>query len=103
MTFWSCSTSPTSRADLDGVRGGDQAAGMATDPVAPRRWLQPTPRSDVQVTWHDEDGHAVLSLWRDDRCVGSAPLTIAEAASLTSFLVAHLGERAAEAVAPTLR
>jgi hypothetical protein len=78
---------------------------MATGPVA-RRWLQPTAHSDLQVTWHDdEDGHAVISLWRDDRCVASAPLTISEAASLTSFLVAHLGERAAEATQadPSLR
>ena len=69
---------------------------MTSGPVA-RRWLQPTSHSDLQVTWHDDDGHAVISLWRNDRCVASAPLTIEEAASLTSFLVAHLGERAAEA------
>lgn len=74
---------------------------MGTRAGPPRRWLQPTARSDVQVTWHDEDGRAVITLWRDDRCVASAPLTIDEAASLTSFLVAHLGERAADAARAT--
>lgn len=64
-------------------------------PLAPR-WLQPTPRSDVRVSWHDDEGVVVVSLWRDGSCVGSAPLPIAEAASLAGFLVGHLGERAAQ-------
>ena len=62
----------------------------------PRRWLQPTARSDVQVTWHDHEDSVVISLWREGTCVASAPLAIADAASLASFLVDHLGERAGE-------
>jgi hypothetical protein len=68
---------------------------MGTTPV-PKRWLQPTTRSAVQVTWHNEDDRVILSLWRDDACVASAPLTIEQTASLASFLVSHLGERAGE-------
>ena len=77
---------------------------MTTTPV-PKRWLQPTARSAVQVTWHNEDDRVILSLWRDDACVASAPLTIEQTASLASFLVSHLGERAGEVshTAPPLR
>ena len=60
----------------------------------PARWLRPTERSDVRVSWHDEDDRVVISLWRDNVCIATAPLTIGEAASLAEFLVGHLGERA---------
>jgi hypothetical protein len=63
----------------------------------PPRWLQPTRRSDLRVTWHHEDELVVISLWRDDTCVATAPLSILEAASLTSFLVHHMGAAAASA------
>lgn len=61
-----------------------------------RRWLQPTAQSDVRVTWHDENDTVVLSLWKGEVCVAAAPLSVRETASLTTFLVAHLGRRAGE-------
>lgn len=60
----------------------------------PPRWLQATARSDLRVSWRNEDDAVIISLWRDNVCIASAPLTISAAASLTSFLVAHLGDRA---------
>jgi hypothetical protein len=60
---------------------------------APGRLLLPTERADLRVSWHDRDDGFVLSLWHDDECVGSAPLTAADAAELASFLVVRLGAR----------
>lgn len=60
---------------------------------APGRLLLPTGRADLRVTWHDTDDGFVLSLWHRDECVGSAPLTSADAAELASFLVVRLGAR----------
>jgi hypothetical protein len=61
----------------------------------PHRVLFPTGHSDLRVTWHEADGLLSVSLWRDDVCVASAPLSTRDAAELASFLVAHLGARAA--------
>lgn len=70
---------------------------MLTSAAAPsNRWMHPTTRSDITVTWHNDNDVVVMSLWRGGECVASAPLTIADAASLTSFLVGHLGDRASD-------
>jgi len=45
------------------------------------------------VAWHEDDDRFVLSLWHDDVCVGTAPLSTSDAAEVSSFLVTHLGER----------
>jgi hypothetical protein len=70
--------------------------GMAI-PV-PRRVLFVDERgTGVRVSWHAERHMIVLSLWRDDVCVGTARLPVADAAHLAGFLVDHLGRMAAEA------
>lgn len=71
---------------------------MNARPVSqgPSKWLHPTSRSDLQVTWHDEDDVVVISLWRGNECIATAPLAMADTASLTGFLVQHLGRRASQ-------
>jgi hypothetical protein len=52
----------------------------------PGRWTWESDRGQtraVRVSAHPEVGRIALSLWRDDRCVGSVHLTPAEAAALT--------------------
>jgi len=46
------------------------------------------------VTWHDENDTVVLSLWHGSECVASAPMSIADAAGLATFLVDHIAARA---------
>src|SRR5688572_9979863 len=53
------------------------------------RWARSTARSDLHVTWHTDDV-VVVSLWRNGACIASAPLDLAGAASLASYLVDHL-------------
>jgi hypothetical protein len=55
----------------------------------------------LRVSWHAEVGCVVLSLWREDTCVGTTRLTPAEAARLVGSLAAGLAAAAdasAEAV-----
>ena len=49
----------------------------------------------LRVTWHHDAGVAVVSVWREDRCVG----TVRVAASDVPGLVAVLTEGLAEAYA----
>ena len=44
----------------------------------------------LRVSWHSEVGCVVLSLWRDDACVGTTRLTPADAARLAGSLAAGL-------------
>ena len=62
--------------------------------VSQTRQLFPTSHSDLRVTWHPEADTLVLTLWKDGRCTGSAPLTAAEAGRLLAFLARQLAERA---------
>ena len=57
------------------------------------RALFPTERSDMRVTWHADQDRFIVSLWRDGRCVGSAPLAPSEAARLAAHIVTELGSR----------
>ncbi len=41
----------------------------------------------LRVTWHHEVGVAVLSLWRDDLCVGSFRLAGEDVPALVNMLV----------------
>lgn len=71
------------------------------NPEAPSgRWLWEAARGGtraVRVSPHPQTGLVALSLWRDDRCVGSLRLAPAE----VSLLIAKLGAALAElAVAP---
>ncbi len=54
----------------------------------------------LRVSWHPEQGCAVVSTWRDDVCTGTARLTPAEVAELVAALTAGLAE-AASTAAPT--
>lgn len=62
---------------------------------APRRLLLADARgAGMRVSWHAEEDLVVLSLWREDRCVGTFRMPPGEAATLAAFIVEHLGERA---------
>ena len=68
----------------------------------PGRWTWESERGQtraVRVSAHPEVGRIALSLWREDRCVGSVHLTPAEAAALTGKVAEALaGLPAAAAV-----
>lgn len=71
---------------------------MAAD--VPRRTLFIDERgTGMRVTWHADRGFAVLSLWHGDVCAGTVRLPTDEATRLATFLVAHLGDLAADAAA----
>jgi hypothetical protein len=76
-----------------GATSPGRATGRGLGRRAPGRLLLPTDRADLRVSWHDADDGFVLSLWHGEQCVGSAPLTAADAAELASFLVVRLGAR----------
>jgi len=44
----------------------------------------------LRVSWHDESGLVVLSLWRDNVCVGSFRLAVADVPGLIEVLRAGL-------------
>lgn len=47
----------------------------------------------LQVTWHDDAGLVVLSLWRHGECVGTVRVDAADAAALAALLVEGLERR----------
>lgn len=49
----------------------------------------------LRASWHAEVGCLVLSMWRDDHCVGTTRLTPAEAAHLVGSLAAGLAAASA--------
>lgn len=53
----------------------------------------------LRASWHVEVGCVVLSMWRNDQCVGTTRLTPAEAARLVGSLATGLAA-AADASAP---
>ena len=65
---------PVSGEILSDARGGD-------------RWMR--------VTWHDEAGLVVLSLWRNDACVATFRLTPDQVPQLVNDLVSGLAARGA--------
>ena len=52
----------------------------------------------LRVTWHDEAGVVVLSIWRADECVGTVRLGADDARRLAVFL--DEVESTADAAAP---
>ena len=46
----------------------------------------------LRATWHPERGIVNLSVWREDRCVETFWLSLADAGRLASFLVAGLAD-----------
>lgn len=72
-----------------------------TDGTAPRRALfSDTRGTGLRASWHEARGEVVLSLWRDDVCVGTFQLRPEEAGRLAGFLAAHLGDAAERADRP---
>jgi hypothetical protein len=66
--------------------------------TTPRRVLFADERGvGLRVSWHHEHSVVLLSLWREDVCVGTFRLPPEEAERLDSFLAGHLD--AAEAAA----
>jgi hypothetical protein len=69
----------------------------------PKRAVFSDPRgAGLQITWHGDRGLAVLSLWRDDQCVGTFRMSLADAGRLSGFLVTHLTESAVDPLSPGL-
>ncbi|GAA4738006.1 hypothetical protein GCM10025783_05650 [Amnibacterium soli] len=63
----------------------------------PGRWLWEAARGStraVRVSPHPQGGVVALSMWRDDRCVGTMRLAPAEVSSLVAKLTAALVELA---------
>ncbi len=54
----------------------------------------------LRVSWHGEVGLLVLSLWRDDECVGSFRLETQAVPALVDALVTGLAEAAVAAAQP---
>jgi len=78
-----------------GLHSGEVAR---TDGTAPRRSLFTDERgTGLRASWHEQRGVVVLSLWRDDVCVGTFKLRPEEAGRLAGFLVGHLGDAAERA------
>lgn len=51
----------------------------------------------LRATWHPERGIVNLSVWREDRCVETFRLSLADAGRLASFLVTGLADAAIQA------
>lgn len=54
----------------------------------------------LRTSWHVELGCVVLSMWRDDQCVGTTRLTPAEVGRLVGSLATGLAAAAPPAAAP---
>ena len=52
----------------------------------------------LRATWHPERGIVNLSVWREDRCVETFWLSMADAGRLATFLVGGLADAATQAV-----
>jgi hypothetical protein len=46
----------------------------------------------LRVTWHPEQGLVVLSVWHEDRCVGTFRMPVQDAPRLSALLTAALGD-----------
>lgn len=80
-----------------------QAVPMPESPSG--RWTWEAARGAtraVRVSPHAPSGLVTVSLWRDDRCVGSLRLSPAEVASLANKLTGALAELATEPVVDPL-
>ena len=52
----------------------------------------------LRATWHPERGIVNLSIWREDRCVETFWLPVADVGRLVSFLVGGLSDVATQAL-----
>jgi hypothetical protein len=46
----------------------------------------------LRVTWHPERDLVVLSIWQDDRCVGTFRMPVRDVPRLSGLLAAALGD-----------
>ena len=46
----------------------------------------------LRVTWHPERDLVVLSVWQDDRCVGTFRMSVQDVPRLSGLLAAALGD-----------
>ena len=46
----------------------------------------------LRVTWHPEHDAVVLSVWHDDRCVGTVRMPVQDVPRLSGLLAAALGD-----------
>jgi hypothetical protein len=46
----------------------------------------------LRVTWHPERDLVVLSIWQEDRCVGTFRMPVQDAPRLSGLLAAALGD-----------
>lgn len=53
-------------------------------------FFDPRPGRAMRLSWHADEGIAVLSLWRGDSCAGTFRLPIAEVPDLVDALVRGL-------------
>lgn len=61
--------------------------------IPPRRALFTDQRGvGLRTSWHADKSVVVLSLWREDLCVGTFSLEPYDAVRLAEFVVGHLEE-----------
>lgn len=64
---------------------------VPTVSTSPRRALFTDVRgAGLRASWHAEKSVVVLSLWREDLCVGTFSLSPQDAVRLAEFVVGHL-------------
>lgn len=51
----------------------------------------------LRLSWHPDETIAVLSLWREDRCIGTFRATPADLAQIVSYLAEALAGQASGA------
>jgi hypothetical protein len=64
--------------------------------TAPRKTLFVDGGRGLRVSWHEDRGWFVLSLWQSDLCVGTFRLDAAEALRLADVLATHAGQSTQE-------
>lgn len=63
-----------------------------------RRLVASDEPSVLQATWHSDAGVVVISLWRDETCIGTSRLAPDEAGRLAIFVTRGLAELATDAL-----
>lgn len=59
-------------------------------------FFDPRPGRALRISWHADEGFAVLSLWRDQSCAGTFRLPIAEVPDFVDAMVRGLAGLATE-------
>jgi len=62
--------------------------------TTPREVLLDSRGTGLRLSWHAEEGVAVLSIWRDDRCIGTFRATPSDMASVIAYLSIVLAAQA---------